>query len=62
MKKFFKFVGGLIKGAGAEFRESPIKFGAGILMLVLAGYVFIGDISFKAKHGDTTVEITTQDN
>ena len=60
MKKFFRWIGKLINGTGAEFRESPLKFSIAIAILGLVGYMFFGSINIKAKHGDTTIEVTTE--
>jgi hypothetical protein len=53
------FIKGLISGAGAEFRESPLKFSASIAILALVVYIFIGDLNIKAEHGDTKIEVST---
>ena len=60
MKKFFKWIGRLINGMGAEFREGPLKFSIAIAILGLVVFMFIGGLNIKAKHGDTTIEVTTE--
>lgn len=64
MPKKQSFIKKLIIGAGAEFRENPIKFSLGVAaMLIAVGIsyaIFFGGVNLKAKHGDTTVELTTQ--
>ena len=61
MKKFFRFFAKLINGIGAEFRESPLKFSISIAIIGVVVYMlFFGSINIKAKHGDTTIEVTTE--
>jgi len=59
MIKKKSFIKSLISGAGAEFRESPLKFSISIAILGLVIYMFIGDIKIKATHGDTKIEVST---
>ena len=50
----------VVKSIWTSFKAKPLKFGAGVFLLVISTYIFFGDVKFKAKHGDTTVEIETK--
>ena len=51
----------IINGIGREFDESPLKLGGFFLLVCIGIYIFIGNVSFEASHGDTEIKLTTKE-
>ena len=51
-----------VKAVWTAFKTQPLKFGAGLMMVSLSLYVFFGGVNFKASHGDTKIEISTDND
>ena len=50
-----------IKSIWASFKDKPMKFGIGMMLISFSVFVFFGDIKFKASYEDVKVELSTTD-